>query len=376
MTFGMKASVCSWIWVTAWKIDTSRPTARPAPSIGIATLKASVRAVVARLTTTSWVMRSSVEALDERSGDEVPAVDQDEEQDLERQRDEDRGQHHHAHRHQRRADDQVDDQERQEDQEADLERRLELGDRERRDQHGRRDVLARLDVLEVRKPREQRDVLLTRLVEHELAHRLFGALERDLLGDGVLLQRVVGVVLDLLERRAHHEQRQEERDADEHLIRRRRRRAEPGADEAEDDEDAGEAGDGEQQGRDERDAADEQQQLDGVARVGLHFLTVLARSASRKPLTPGCAGVGSPWMVASVAGTGSSSRRPIERASSSLKRRIGVTPCSAVPMSTTSPPARIRCSARLPPSGRVASDSRPAPEAPVSLEALTCLRTQ
>src|SRR5437868_9115274 len=103
MTFGMKASVCSWIWVTAWKIDTSRPTARPAPSIGIATLKASVRAGEARLTTTSWVMRSSVEALDERSGDEDPAVDEDEEKELERQGAEDGRQQHHTHWHQRRA---------------------------------------------------------------------------------------------------------------------------------------------------------------------------------------------------------------------------------------------------------------------------------
>src|SRR4051794_4357138 len=365
MTFGMKASVCSWIWVTAWKIDTSRPTARPAPSIGIATLKASVRAVVARLTTTSWVMRSSVEALDERSGDEVPAVDQDEEQDLERQRDEDRGQHHHAHRHQRRADDQVDDQERQEDQEADLERRLELGDRERRDQHGRRDVLARLDVLEVRKPREQRDVLLTRLVEHELAHRLFGALERDLLGDGVLLQRVVGVVLDLLERRAHHEQRQEERDADEHLVRRRRRRAEAGADEAEDDEDAREAGDREQQRRDERDAADEQQQLNGVGRVGLHLITVRVRSRCRMP----------PRELTTSTSGSSSSSSPSARASASPYVRIGVTPASPEPSRTISSPARTRCSVRLVPSGSVASVSSPPPVAVCALEDLTCLRT-
>src|SRR3954447_5293645 len=91
MTFGMKASVCSWIWVTAWKIETTRAKIRPAASIGVATLKVSASALVARLTTTSWFM--SVEALHDQSGDEVPSVDQDEEQDLERQRDEDGRQH-------------------------------------------------------------------------------------------------------------------------------------------------------------------------------------------------------------------------------------------------------------------------------------------
>ena len=54
----------------------------------------------------------------------------------------------------------------------------------------------------------------------------------------------------------------------------------PGADEAEDDQDAGEAGDGEQQRGDERDAADEQQQLDRVGPVGLHRITVRRRSSS------------------------------------------------------------------------------------------------
>jgi hypothetical protein len=36
----MNESVCSWICVTAWKTDTTRPTTRPASSSGIATLKA------------------------------------------------------------------------------------------------------------------------------------------------------------------------------------------------------------------------------------------------------------------------------------------------------------------------------------------------
>ena len=135
--FGMKESVCSWICVTAWKTETTRPTTRPTSRSGSATLNASCIASIARLMTTSWFI---VEALHERPRDEVPAVDEDEQQDLERQRDEDGRQHHHAHAHQRRGDDQVDDQERQEDQEPDLERRLELGDRERGDEDVGRDV--------------------------------------------------------------------------------------------------------------------------------------------------------------------------------------------------------------------------------------------
>src|SRR3954452_23037399 len=58
-TFGMKTRVCSWICVTAWKTDTIRPTMRPTPSTGSATLKASVSAVVDRLTTTSWSISGS-----------------------------------------------------------------------------------------------------------------------------------------------------------------------------------------------------------------------------------------------------------------------------------------------------------------------------
>jgi hypothetical protein len=35
--FGMKVRVGSWSWVTAWKIDTRRPTTRLTPSTGIET---------------------------------------------------------------------------------------------------------------------------------------------------------------------------------------------------------------------------------------------------------------------------------------------------------------------------------------------------
>src|SRR3954464_2118635 len=59
MTFGMNASVCSWICVTDWKIDTIRPTTRPAISIGIATFIATEIASIARETTTSWFISGS-----------------------------------------------------------------------------------------------------------------------------------------------------------------------------------------------------------------------------------------------------------------------------------------------------------------------------
>src|SRR5579875_2955984 len=139
MIFGMKVSVCSWIEVTAWKIEMISPITSPASSTGPATSTARVIAWVARLMTVSWFIgrrpsSSGVEARDERSGDQVPAADQDEQQDLERQRDERRWEHHHPHAHQRRGDDQVDDQERQEDQEPDRERRLQLRQDEGRDQ--------------------------------------------------------------------------------------------------------------------------------------------------------------------------------------------------------------------------------------------------
>src|SRR4051795_10993763 len=58
-TFGMKASVCSWICVTDWKMETMRPTTRPAISIGSATFIATEIASIARETTTSWFISGS-----------------------------------------------------------------------------------------------------------------------------------------------------------------------------------------------------------------------------------------------------------------------------------------------------------------------------
>src|ERR1044072_9615081 len=132
----MNESDCSWIFVTAWKTDTTSPITRPTISSGPPTFIASSIACWARLTTVSWSM--SVEALHERLGDQAPAVHEDEQEDLERQRDEDGRQHDHPHRHQGRGDDQVDHEERQEDQEGDLGRRLELADDESREENRRR----------------------------------------------------------------------------------------------------------------------------------------------------------------------------------------------------------------------------------------------
>src|ERR1019366_340934 len=134
---GISVRLCSWIWVTAWKMLMTRPITRPTSSSGPAIFSARLMACEARFTRWrgSGAGFSSVEALHEGFDDQVPAVDQDEQEDLERQRDEGGRQHDHAHAHQRRRDDQVDDQEWQEDQEADLKRGLELRDDEGRDQH-------------------------------------------------------------------------------------------------------------------------------------------------------------------------------------------------------------------------------------------------
>ena len=96
---------------------------------------------------------------------------------------------------------------------------------------------------------EQRQVLLARLAEHEVAQWLLTALDRRRLGDLVGRQRVDRVLLDLREGRRHHEDRQEEGDAHKDLVGRRRGRAEAGADEAEDDQDPREPGDREQHRR-------------------------------------------------------------------------------------------------------------------------------
>ena len=152
---------------------------------------------------------------------------------------------------------------------------------EGRDQDVGRDVGPRVGLFELGEAGEQREVLRPRLVEHELAHRLLRALERR--APGRSSRRWSGSNASFLicvEGRRHHEDRQEQRDADEHLVGRRGGRAEAGADEAEDDDDAGEAGEREQRGRDQRQRADHQQQLDRVGAVRLHLITVRLRSSS------------------------------------------------------------------------------------------------
>src|SRR5579875_1519200 len=215
MILGMKERLCSWIEVTAWKIETTSPITRPTSIIGPATSIASVIACVARLTTVSWFTVArllSVEALDQGAGDQVPAVDQHEQQDLERQRDERRRQHHHAHAHQRRGDDQVDDQERQENQEADLERRLQLGQDEGRDQNVGGNLSARLRRGDLGQRDEQGEVLRLHLTEHELAQRLLRTGDRGRHRYLVVLERVPGVVHHRADRGLHHEQGQKQRD--------------------------------------------------------------------------------------------------------------------------------------------------------------------
>ena len=80
----------------------------------------------------------------------------------------------------------------------------------------------------------------------------------------VMLERLPGVLLDGADRRRHHEEREEQRDPDQHLVGRRGRGAHRRADEAQDDEDPGEAGDGEQDRRDEREPAHQEQDLQRV----------------------------------------------------------------------------------------------------------------
>ena len=57
--FGMKVSVCSWICVTAWKTEMTRPTASAMPSSGRAIFRPSSSAPVVSGMTTSSFSRSS-----------------------------------------------------------------------------------------------------------------------------------------------------------------------------------------------------------------------------------------------------------------------------------------------------------------------------
>ena len=59
ISLGMNVSVCSWIDVTAWKIETSRPTVSPATRNGIETLRATVMRLDGETDDGVWVMGSS-----------------------------------------------------------------------------------------------------------------------------------------------------------------------------------------------------------------------------------------------------------------------------------------------------------------------------
>ncbi len=59
MIFGMKLSVCSWICVTAWKTETTRPMTRPTSRSGSPIFRASSIAETQMLTTLSWLISGS-----------------------------------------------------------------------------------------------------------------------------------------------------------------------------------------------------------------------------------------------------------------------------------------------------------------------------
>src|SRR3712207_6305068 len=95
---GTKASVASWIWVTACTVLIATPTMRLTISSGAETLSAVQRASMPRPITHSCVIASptsfsglqhcaSGEAAHQRAGDQIPAVHQHEQQDLEGQGD-------------------------------------------------------------------------------------------------------------------------------------------------------------------------------------------------------------------------------------------------------------------------------------------------
>jgi len=165
-----------------------------------------------------------VEALDEGAGDEIPAVDEDEQENLERQGDEDRGSITMPMDMSVEATTMSMTRNGKEDEKADLNAVL-SSTRERGDEDVRRDVLAGLRAVDLRQAREEGEVGLTRLAEHELAHRALRAVECLDLVDPAGVQRVPGLRLDVLQRRLHDEDRQEEGDPDEDLVRRRGRGA-------------------------------------------------------------------------------------------------------------------------------------------------------
>src|SRR6218665_2074070 len=133
MTLGANESVCSWICVVAWNTEMRKPTSRLISTGGAETMSTRKRACCRM--ELSWCMRVSQVADDQALGDEVPAIDEDEEQQLEGHGDGGGRQHVHAQRQQDVGHHHVDDDERHEEQEAYLEGFLEFGHHEGRDDH-------------------------------------------------------------------------------------------------------------------------------------------------------------------------------------------------------------------------------------------------
>ena len=220
----------------------------------------------------AWVAVVLVQGADERPQDQAPAVDQDEHQQLQRQRHGHRRHHHHAQRHQDARDDQVDQQERQEHDEADLEGGTQLG------QHVGGDQLQQAHVVDGRRPLglgqldRQRQVLLTRLLQHVLAQRAAGLVEGRLVRELAVQVGLHRVGVHPLQRRGHREQRQEQRQADQHGVGRRLRHADRLPQDGQHDDDAQERGEAHQhrrQQRQQRQADDHAQGQRGLGAAAL-----------------------------------------------------------------------------------------------------------
>src|SRR5262245_34839413 len=98
-SLGMNDKVISLICVEDWHTPNIRPTSSAVKSSGADSISVISSARCATVMTVSGVivnLRSSVEAGGDRSHDERPAVDQNEQHDLERKRDQDRREHHHS----------------------------------------------------------------------------------------------------------------------------------------------------------------------------------------------------------------------------------------------------------------------------------------
>src|SRR5579875_1794810 len=275
--FGMKVSVISWIWVSAWKTLTARPATSPKSSTGPASARVSSSPLRPSPMTVSTPI--SVEALHHRRGEHVPPVDEHEEHELEGQRDERRGQRDHAHRGEDRGHHHVEDQKRDVDQEPHLERGLELGDQKRGHERLRGHVRRGLRSRRPDRVDEEREVLLAGLPQHELPQRVPGAGECFAVADLLVQVRLERLRLDAGEDRPHHEERQEERERDHDLVGRHRLHADRLAEEREHDHDAHEGGERHEDRRRER---QHRQQRDDLERRGDLLAADLERERRRR----------------------------------------------------------------------------------------------